>query len=355
MAPSFVTIDTSSDIDFNPAPPTKASTQSSQRTLLLAPPSVASHEAALRDAFAPYDRAATELQMLDRLSAGLVTLPAGAYDLVLILTGADGAFRAEAAQLLGRSVFSLVVPALKAGGSLAAQDGSPVNEREAILAGLVADAAGRFKKPDYAEEEAVPLKFGLRKKTNGAAANGSANGANGVAHSSAGPAVSSITVPVAGKETTLDMEPQAVKPPPAGVGFSDDLDDIPEYESGDELIDEDDLFDDNDLARDIQQPPECAPQPGKRRRACKDCTCGLAERLQQQDDARRKKADAGLATLKLASTDLSEVDYTVAGKTGSCNSCSLGDAFRCADCPYIGLPAFRPGEEVKILNNVAQF
>lgn len=250
MAPSFVTIDTSSDVDFStPAFPAKASTQSSQRTLLLAPPSVASHEEALRDALAPYDRAATELQMMDRLSAGLVTLPAAAYDLVLVLTGADGAFRAEAAQLLGRTVFALVVPALKPGGHLAAQDGSAVNEREAILAGLVADAAGRFQKPDYAEEEAVPLKFGLRKKTNGVA-NG---GANGVQHSSAGLAVSSITVPVAGKETTLDMVPQAVKPPPAGVGFSDDLDDIPEYESGDELIDEDELFDDNDLARDIQQ------------------------------------------------------------------------------------------------------
>lgn len=101
--------------------------------------------------------------------------------------------------------------------------------------------------------------------------------------------------------------------------------------------------------------PECAPQPGKKRRACKDCTCGLAERLEAEDKTRRAKADKELGALKLKSEDLNELDFTVQGKTGSCGSCALGDAFRCSDCPYIGLPPFKPGEEVTILNNVAQF
>lgn len=68
---------------------------------------------------------------------------------------------------------------------------------------------------------------------------------------------------------------------------------------------------------------------GKRRRACKDCTCGLAEKIIAEDEAKRNAAGEKLKALKLDSSDLAEVDFTVKGKVGSCGSCSLGDAFRC--------------------------
>jgi len=104
----------------------------------------------------------------------------------------------------------------------------------------------------------------------------------------------------------------------------------------------------------LTSPAEACKPNGKRRRACKDCTCGLREKIAAEDAATRDEADRNLKTMKLGADDLTEVDFTVQGKVGSCGNCALGDAFRCDGCPYIGLPAFKPGEEVRLLNNDVQ-
>lgn len=326
MSPS-VLMDLSDDFVL----PTAKAPQPSRRTLLLSPPSLSSHQEKLTAVLEMHDRTVTDMQMLDRLSLGLVSLPPSTYDLIMILSDADGS-RRESQNLLSRDLLALLVKALKSGGLLRSQDGQfgsndGVEKNEAILAGLSPQPGIGFVKPDYRVQEAVPLKFG-RKKTAQAAGGSNTNG-------------DSVPLSLNGKRKSTDMVP-------AGVGFDDGTND-----SDDELIDEDTLLDEDDLKRPIKIPAECKPK-AKRRRACKDCTCGLAQKLEAEDRARRENADKALNTMKLQADDLAEVDFTVQGKVGSCGNCSLGDAFRCDGCPYIGLPAFKPGEEVRLLNNDIQ-
>jgi hypothetical protein len=68
------------------------------------------------------------------------------------------------------------------------------------------------------------------------------------------------------------------------------------------------------------------------RKACDDCTCG---RKEQEDAAKQGVISA--EAMKQA-------------PKSSCGSCGLGDAFRCAGCPYLGKPAFQEGEEHLVLN-----
>ena len=69
---------------------------------------------------------------------------------------------------------------------------------------------------------------------------------------------------------------------------------------------------------------------------CADCSCGKKELFE----------GAGISTIQKLETGQVE---------SSCGKCYLGDAFRCATCPYLGKPAFEPGDKVKLSNaDVAQ-
>nr|CAG8442806.1 5441_t:CDS:2 [Entrophospora candida] len=93
-------------------------------------------------------------------------------------------------------------------------------------------------------------------------------------------------------------------------------------ENEDELLDEEDLIkpDKSTLTR-----PDC--ETSGKRKACKNCSCGLAEKLEE---------------------------VKVPEFTSSCGNCSLGDAFRCSTCPYLGTPSFAPGEKVTLAGNLMQ-
>ncbi len=205
------------------------------RNLILAPPSIAAHEEKLHALFATYDRATSDLQMLDRLVAGFVPLSHDAYDIVLVLTGDDGAQRVEALQLLTRKVFTALVPAMKNGAKLQFQDGaglSGAGSREAILAGLV-EKDGVFEKVEE-EEVVVPLR--LKKKTP-------------AQKTAVEPAVQAAHAPL-----TFNGVVNAQGKRPAVVL------DLGEYSDGDELVDEDSLLTFEERNRPPQQ-RELLPVP----------------------------------------------------------------------------------------------
>lgn len=106
------------------------------------------------------------------------------------------------------------------------------------------------------------------------------------------------------------------------------------------------LLDAADLAAASTAPakPECGPEAGatKRKKACKNCTCGLAE---QEAEAEAKQSAAAAAAAKAGEPAPPAAVVTPAS---SCGSCYLGDAFRCSSCPYLGMPAFKPGEKVSL-------
>lgn len=212
-----------------------------QRILLLSPPSLSSHQEKLTNVMAMHDRKTTDMQMLDRLNLGLVSLPESTYDLIMVLSDADGS-RKESQTLIGRKVFELLVKALKVGGLLKSQDEqfgtTDLSEKnEAILAGLSYEEGKGFVKPDFAAA-VVPLR--LNRKNGGTT--GVAKAAGGLENTNANGSVS-LPLNGNGKRKSIDISNDV----PAGVGFDDGT--LNEFEEGsdDELIDDDELLDDEDL------------------------------------------------------------------------------------------------------------
>lgn len=92
-----------------------------------------------------------------------------------------------------------------------------------------------------------------------------------------------------------------------------------EYEDEDELLERESV---KPIIGTKAVASDCGPAAVGKKKACKNCTCGLAE-----------------AESRVTIDDLNDGD--VLPVTSQCGSCGLGDAFRCAGCPFLGKPAFK--------------
>ncbi len=109
------------------------------------------------------------------------------------------------------------------------------------------------------------------------------------------------------------------------------------------LIDAESLLTEEDRQRPV---PTCEPinpnAPPRRKKACKGCTCGLAEL--EEDEKQNAKVvlvdgsqDGEAVVVEQSEKERLLIAARAAPKaTSSCGSCFLGDAFRCRGCPFLG-------------------
>ena len=86
--------------------------------------------------------------------------------------------------------------------------------------------------------------------------------------------------------------------------------------------------------------PACEPVNATappRKKACKGCTCGLAE---LEENERRNAKAMPLNKSQAGKEHLVQAAKAAPKATSSCGSCFLGDAFRCPSCPYLGMSLF---------------
>jgi len=251
--------------------------------LLVAPSSLASNPSSIQEAFNKYGQ--VDLQMLDRLKAGVVPLSENAYNKIVILSASS----------LGKDVDSafwkdVLIPALTNDGLLVFEGTPQLSfsvKMDLITAGFLVE-----KKPQG--NDAVARKLPEEDD-------------------------------IAPRQITLGKKKGTIK--------------IAETET----VDEDDLLLEDSAQCTLFQRTGATGEKSKIKKACKNCSCGLKE-LEEKAEA---EANGTSVEPKKEVINL-EMDFTVEGVKSSCGNCALGDAFRCSGCPYAGLPPFAAGEVVKL-------
>jgi hypothetical protein len=94
------------------------------------------------------------------------------------------------------------------------------------------------------------------------------------------------------------------------------------------LINQDELIDPYDTYQKFAKENDCITKP----KPCKNCNCGRAETENNKYENDTKTDNDAM-------------------KASNCGKCYLGDAYRCAGCPYRGKPAFKPGDKIELGNS----
>ena len=275
--------------DMSPSPPKQSSSTQSMSPLLVLSPSSLSHRPQILESLlsAIPSTQPRDLQMLDRIASNFAQLPQSHYaEAILALPNTEetsGEVDKDFTEF--KAVLGKVLDTMQPGGRVRIGRANDRVAKEAILAGFLVETENQQVYLHlivmYVNQQTVLVK----------------------------PA-STAAVPLNFKRSRHSSKPKKKL-------------DFLSLDSSD-TIDESTLLHPDDFTKPIVQPPECAPAPGKRRKACKNCTCGLKE-LEESDNADARK-------LPVVVLGEDELDFTVQGKSSSCGNCSLGDAFRCSGC-----------------------
>ncbi|TNY19782.1 cytokine-induced anti-apoptosis inhibitor 1, Fe-S biogenesis-domain-containing protein [Rhodotorula diobovata] len=272
--------------------------------------------------------AKVEMQMVDRIVEGATTLAPATYKHAVVLLPAN---------LVTASLLALIEPSLAPGGAFEVRGEAATSDEllgELTLVGLAgankADGAILAVKPT-ASSAPLSLKRPASALEPAAAAS----------ISTAPPAEGGAAVALpTRKSRAAKASLWAFTTAAASSGAATPT------------IDESTLLTDADLERPtLVKREDCDVK--RTRRACKNCTCGLREILldEKEDDDLVQAGFAAQpnATAAGASTATDNKPRKIkSGVTSSCGNCYLGDAFRCGSCPYLGMPAFEPGQKVTI-------
>lgn len=319
-------------------------------------------------------------QVIDRVTKSIITLPLNHYDRIIYLNPADPN------QYMPSSLLQLLNSALKYDGSLSGNLPT-TQDLDVLLSGFLIENNSWIR--------LKPIESVLLKKS-GTSQLGSSQSGTSVGLKKSGIS-SSLGLKLAKFKRLAISEDKSVdggsssnekssldKSSPTDLtdASTEDEDEVVSMkrklqetklsyfsDDDDEEINESELIADSNLLGKVIIPKKCElPNGIKRRKACKDCTCGLKELEEKENTDQHSLQNSVLGKLvqsataeaikieeklknnpvKLSKDDLTEIDFTIEGKTGGCGSCALGDAFRCDGCPFLGLPPFKPGEVVTI-------